>query len=352
MPSAQGATRPEPPSADAPRVPAPAPSAQASWPQPAPTPTPGYVASPAAAYPTPAAAAPFASAPAAFPVGYPAQTAPVAPAPAAAYAPQLAPAAQAGWPQQQPQAPAAAASWPQAQPPAAWAPEAAAWPPAPAGSQAAPSPRIPAPGDQPRFSDPFVAPQTSAESTAGYTAMMRPFTARRRWWILALVMLVILAAATTTATILLIPREDPPQVEILTTPLGASVALDGKPVPGRTPLTLREALVAGRAYRVEVSMPGFETWVSTFQAQPGRMQQLVIMVPLRATLHVDSDPPGSTIYVAGAFRGTAPLDLPDLPIGSVLEIVAQHPDRLDGHARITIAEGDLRPRVVITLAPR
>jgi len=209
-----------------------------------------------------------------------------------------------------------------------------------------------APTEQPRFSDPFVAAPSAGDSTAGYAAMMDPPKARRRWWIAVLLLLVILAAASVAATLLLVPRDAPPQVEIVTTPSGASVSLDGAPVAGRTPLALSDRLEAGRSYRVEVAMPGFQTWVSTFQAQPGRMQQIVVMVPLRATLRVESDPPGATIYVAGAFRGSAPLELPDLPIGSVLDIVAQHPDRADGRARVTIAEGELHPRIVLTLAPR
>jgi hypothetical protein len=103
-------------------------------------------------------------------------------------------------------------------------------------------------------------------------------------------------------------------VVLESTPAGAEVVLDGRPV-GRTPLRL-----ASRPWplqgQVEVRLAGFRAWSSPLAAGLAETRQVDLRLePLPASLSLSSSPPGAEVSLDGRTVGQTPLALADLPPG-------------------------------------
>lgn len=135
-------------------------------------------------------------------------------------------------------------------------------------------------------------------------------------------------------------------VTVLTEPVGAQVAVDGRPA-GATPAKLE--LDAG-THRIELRQTGFERWVTDLQVVANEPQTLG---PVRlglpdGTLVVRTEPAGASVSVGGAFRGRSPLTLevrPDLP----LTIVATR-DGYEPATQQTSVGAGARREIALTLA--
>src|SRR5690606_39021775 len=114
------------------------------------------------------------------------------------------------------------------------------------------------------------------------------------------------------------------RLDILSTPAGATVYIDGKPLEGTTPAVFREA-VRGQAYLVAVELDGHQRWEST-ERVPEERDSLVVtatLIPRTVSLMVESEPPDADVIVNGKTMGRTPLSLPDLDPGAATELVIQ-----------------------------
>ncbi|MEL6184107.1 MAG: serine/threonine-protein kinase [Myxococcota bacterium] len=132
----------------------------------------------------------------------------------------------------------------------------------------------------------------------------------------------------------LLPRETPDRPErtsvyrIESDPPGASVFLDGQPVPGVTPVETE--LLPDSVYVVTVRRPGYATATAEVRAAIGtEIRPLPFRLEPAATLIVQSEPPGASVSVAGRNipNRVTPLTLDDVPAGRELTVTL----RLSGY---------------------
>jgi hypothetical protein len=167
--------------------------------------------------------------------------------------------------------------------------------------------------------------------TAGLAALSdeKPFP-----WLsltLGLLLLAVMAGAVVYA---LVPSPSP-AFEISSLPSGATVAVDGA-VAGVTPLVLRDRLVVGQRYTFQVSLDGHQASAFELRAVPGTDRREVVLSPLPAVLHIDTQPPGAQVAVGGAARGRAPLDIGGLFVGAEVEVRADAPGHRPRTARVRV----------------
>lgn len=98
------------------------------------------------------------------------------------------------------------------------------------------------------------------------------------------------------------------EVQVTSTPPGASVSIDGEVWPQLTPTTV-EALAGER--EIAVRLPGFRTARQSIFAQATEPQVLpnFVLVQADATVNVTSAPSGAGVLVNGRFVGRTPLEL-------------------------------------------
>ncbi len=109
--------------------------------------------------------------------------------------------------------------------------------------------------------------------------------------------------------------QDTPTValRIVTDPAEALVAVNGTP-RGRAPLELAD-LPPGR-HLLQVTHPGHRDQFQTVALEAGRPRTVEISLERqRATALVHSDPPGASVALDGAYRGTTPLLLTNIEFG-------------------------------------
>jgi len=271
-------------------------------------------------------------------------------------------------PRPAPPAPGAAppAPWPQGRArPVSWPPPSPTVDSEPPTDQFAPSangidPHVPPPYPQAQphaqpqsypavGPDPFVA-RPDASNTAGYAAVAgggRPVLK----WIAAAAGLVVLVLIGVAGGALFAPEPPPPVLEVISVPPGATVTLDGTQVPGVAPVRITQGLAIDRAHRVEVAMSGYETWTTTFQPTHGLVKQIAVLTPQRATLTVDTVPAGAHVWIDGVLYGSAPIEVPSLPIGREVEVRASKPQHADARQTVRITADDLRPSLRLELTP-
>jgi serine/threonine protein kinase len=146
--------------------------------------------------------------------------------------------------------------------------------------------------------------------------------------------------------------EPAPHLEVVSTPGGAQLRVDGRLQPGTTPLRL-VGLQRGRRYALSVELPGYQPWTVNHVAGDSNVQQLAVLKPITRALHIVSSPPGATVYVAEAPLGRAPISVPALAVNTPVKLRVE----LDGYTsverEVTLTEdepGDAVARFV--LAPR
>jgi formylglycine-generating enzyme required for sulfatase activity len=111
------------------------------------------------------------------------------------------------------------------------------------------------------------------------------------------------------------------RLELASTPSEATVNVDGE-FRGRTPLSLR--LTPGRAHRVTLTKPGYETATRELSvaADSGRRLQIELVAQY-GDVAVASTPPNAEIWVDGERRGTTPATLQLTAINHTIEIRQQ-----------------------------
>ncbi|MCX7846381.1 MAG: PEGA domain-containing protein, partial [Dictyoglomaceae bacterium] len=101
---------------------------------------------------------------------------------------------------------------------------------------------------------------------------------------------------------------------ILSTPLGASIYLDGV-YRGRTPLTIKNLLV--KTYELKLTYPGYQDKVEKIEVKEGTEVRLNLsLLPAFGNLSIYSNPSGAEVYLNGVYRGITPLTISDLSPGT------------------------------------
>jgi hypothetical protein len=124
-------------------------------------------------------------------------------------------------------------------------------------------------------------------------------------------------------------------IAISTSPPGAVVEIDGRAVgtSGAQPLTVDD-LPLGQKLKVSARLDGYE--VAELIAEPSKDRPAPVQVtltPRASVVHIESDPPGAAVFLAGKELGITPLTVDDLAPGSEHEVVL----RKMGYADLTRA---------------
>ncbi len=116
------------------------------------------------------------------------------------------------------------------------------------------------------------------------------------------------------------------QVFLVTDPPGAAALLDGKSVPGKTPMLIENVEVAAE-HQLELALADYRPEPITFEVPPDQViQRLVVeMVPLKAGLRVQSTPPGADVFIQGKRAGRTPYATENVRIGEELSIRVHKP---------------------------
>ncbi len=123
---------------------------------------------------------------------------------------------------------------------------------------------------------------------------------------------------------------------------GASVYLDGELV-GEAPVT-REDVPAGR-HRIRVESAGHEPFETEVRMRGGERKNVEAnLVRMAASLRVDSDVAGATVFLDRNYVGTTPVDIKDLSPGEHQLTVSA--DGYDMHAETVNMESDRREILV------
>jgi formylglycine-generating enzyme required for sulfatase activity len=127
-------------------------------------------------------------------------------------------------------------------------------------------------------------------------------------------------------------RQADGRLEVASNPSEATVSVDGE-FRGRTPLSIR--LSPGRAHRLALSKPGYETTTRELSvaADSGRRLQ-IDLTPQYGDIEVTSTPPAE-VWVDGERRGSTPLTLALTSVSHAIEV------RQTGFA---VERADLTPR--------
>ena len=188
--------------------------------------------------------------------------------------------------------------------------------------------RSPAPPARPRSGDalsPSAAqwdlPPTTTPSSAGLrntdpvssTNTQLPDRSRRKRVLLAgtlaFVSLIILSVA--------VMWPDGPThgaIEVVSSPPGATVRIDGTVASRLTPLRIEDIDVR-QPHRLSVSLRGYETWDSDakFEGDSRELRMQAVLVPTAGTLDVSTAPQGAEVIVNGRSGGLTPVRVGDLP---------------------------------------
>ncbi|MFH1845468.1 MAG: PEGA domain-containing protein [bacterium] len=110
-------------------------------------------------------------------------------------------------------------------------------------------------------------------------------------------------------------------VEIMTTPTGAAVIIDGQRV-GSTPYRSHEVAVG--EHRIQLRLTGYGEIDQTIQVHPERVEPLqVTLQPLTGLLTVTSTPRGATAVLDGGRRGITPCSFSGLEPGEHTLVISK-----------------------------
>jgi serine/threonine-protein kinase len=116
-------------------------------------------------------------------------------------------------------------------------------------------------------------------------------------------------------------------IEVVSSPAGATVQMDGITIQQPTPLVITDVDPA-RIHHVFVAFskggePPYDPWESDvkFEGDTRQVRLQAILVPVVGTLDLSSTPPGAEAIVNGRIAGVTPLSVGDLPPGD--EVVVE-----------------------------
>lgn len=103
-------------------------------------------------------------------------------------------------------------------------------------------------------------------------------------------------------------------ISVSSIPSGAKVYVDGS-YKGRTPLSI-DGVLSG-SHMVKVSKAGYNDEIKAVSVGAGQIVNLdVVLRQLTGSIKVTSNPGGASVYLDGVYKGTTPMTISNVPIGS------------------------------------
>lgn len=138
------------------------------------------------------------------------------------------------------------------------------------------------------------------------------------------------------------------QIDVATTPDGATVRIDGR-IVGVAPVTIPR--IPPGTYLVTAEQDGYRTARRSVPMLQGQRRAAVELrlEPVTGLLQIVSDPPGTQVRLDGAHRGSTPLFLTDLPPG-VYRVVFEASGHLSKEVEVRVTDRVPR-RVSADLVP-
>lgn len=137
-----------------------------------------------------------------------------------------------------------------------------------------------------------------------------------------------------------------PQVElsVTSTPEGSDVFIDDRGV-GSTPVRVR---VPVGQHRVRIVRRDYEPWHQVVETNRA-VEVAAALKPLKlALLRIDSHPDGAGVFLDDEYRGTAPIEIPDIEAGHHVVRVAKEPLYQTVVKQVELQAGETR-RMAVTL---
>ena len=138
---------------------------------------------------------------------------------------------------------------------------------------------------------------------------------------------------------------------VTSSPPGAQITLDGRPVPGTTPLVV-EGVRLSRPHEVQAVAPGRRPATAEVRGEAGRLTRSVhlALVSALGSLTVESDPSGAEARVDGKLVGRTPVTLGDVRVDERHRVDLSLPGHVEDQFMV-LPEKD-GTRVVRKLTPR
>lgn len=109
--------------------------------------------------------------------------------------------------------------------------------------------------------------------------------------------------------------QKPGSIQVMSSPQGAYVSVDGVPVNGNTPVTANG--IAPGNHTVQVVKPGYAAWAGNINVKSGLKSYVyATLKPLTGNISVQSSPTGGTVYIDNVGRGATNVIVPDIPSGA------------------------------------
>ena len=140
-------------------------------------------------------------------------------------------------------------------------------------------------------------------------------------------------------------------IVVRSTPPGASVSFDGKPLEELTPMVIRKVPV-GERHKIRLEKEGFKPWAGIVEPQPDKSLTVeASLTRLLGTIVVRSTPPGASVFLDGKrISGSTPIELPDVSADDVHKIRVVKKGYPTGVQTVTVKPGE-RKEVEVALKP-
>jgi hypothetical protein len=168
-----------------------------------------------------------------------------------------------------------------------------------------------------------------------------------RSWLLRGLLAIVLIAGGVAAAVLIIRGGEPAPptaaIVIESKPPGALVAIDGKPLDEKTPLSWKTK--PGARHEIDVTLTGYQAFHDTVLVPEGGgdVKVLAFLPPRTVKLRVTSTPAGADVYLNGALKGRTPIELSDLSPDSATDVEVRLKDYAPEHRSLTWDHGDEQP---------
>ena len=143
-----------------------------------------------------------------------------------------------------------------------------------------------------------------------------------------------------------------PVLEIITSPEGAKVSIDGTVQPDKTPVVFRGA-EPGRTYTIGFELEGYEPMTRTveYPANMNRHQLILRLNKQTVRLRVESEPPGAAVFINAQQVGKTPIELDALDPGETKTLELRMSGYRPSLRPLEWGEGEIDKKLQIELEP-
>ncbi len=158
------------------------------------------------------------------------------------------------------------------------------------------------------------------------------------------------------AALAIFGKSTPGTIHLTTLPQDALVTVDGRPSSGRSSPFVLDQMAAGVTHDIEVSNPGYRSWSSKVELQPGQVMDLpqVALERIESGFALDSVPSGAAVFVDGRrFARPTPVRVGDLEPGDH-QIRLEHDGYAPWESALHVTSGtvlELQTATLKALAP-